>query len=153
MKIEMAERIKEGYLWQKWMGDYFSLHGYDVDCPDLTIEEFHRDPYDLIVSGMVVEIKTKDKSIADFDRYPTIFLDSVYAYSHKEKTNPPDFYVVLFKRSGKMIWTSGDSENWTKCTVWNSLTESEGVYWQCPKVNFRSMESLLDILRNPRPVP
>jgi hypothetical protein len=148
------KELKEGFKWQQLPALFFTLHGCNVDMPDLSIRESIKEAHkwlgetDMLVNGQYVEIKSRNEPFTDFESFPyaTIFVDTVSGYDAKE--TKPIAYVMISRPTGAMLCIKGDQSNaWSIERKFDRTRKIWDDFYMCPKSRLQTMDVLISFLK------
>lgn len=151
------EFLTTGFLFQRYVGDFFIANGLDVVMPrqrfrrSIAAAVDFKDEADLTVAGKVIEVKSRT---LDFERTldlpGTVLLDTTESW--ESKTRKPYAYVVCSQISGAMVWTPGSSkERWSTVRTHDRKRDIPIVCYAARRFEFQPIKTLIAALKETPP--
>lgn len=147
------EFLTQGFKYQRFVGDFFLANGLDVVMPrqrfrkSIAAAKDFKDEADLVVSGKVIEVKSR---ALDFQRnleLPTsVLIDTTESW--ESKTHKPYAYILVSQVTGAMVWTQGsDKSKWSIVKTFDKKRQIPIVCYATRRFEFEPIKTLVAALR------
>lgn len=139
---KFREQLICGRSYEPLVGAFLANHGVLVEMAAATDEEHQtkrKQIPDILANGFRIECKSsKLKSLPKW-----VEVDSIKSWLRKK--TKPDFYVIVSKRTWKMIWVPGHDSS-----LWKQGRAHGKPYFLALRETFRPIEELVPLLHAPQ---